>query len=387
MFTRPLSDLRLASSPLLLWALVACAGAKEEDPPVEPPRDSRVEGDSKADDSAVDDSATDDSGDSTADDSEDSKVDDSAADDSAADDSAADDSDAGPVDADNDGFFGDLDCDDSNADAHPGAYERCDDGVENDCDGAMDCADSSCASASVCLEDCADGLDNDLDALIDCEDGDCATASACVEDCTDGVDGDGDSFVDCLDDDCWASCGVKVTNKLHGGALTYTHTLWNYSDITWGSSFTGTTIVGEARSLSGSIELSGPDGVIQCPWSVPRAEFLLERQTERSLYNETSSTSNAYWPIITSTAYHVADSVILGAGCPLPGDAVLPARIIGASMPSSVGGLEQLYSSGGPWYSGEATVLFSGHYYYKTTTHRYRMEIPVLNPTTAHWSP
>ena len=312
---------------------------------------------------------------------------DSAAEDSAAEDSAAEDSDETPQDLDEDGYAADTDCDDGDRDVHPGADEGCADGLDNDCDGAMDCADTACAMKAACDEVCTDGLDNDQDALIDCEDGDCATFAACAEDCSDGVDGDGDSLVDCLDDDCWASCGVTITSQLYGGRLSYTHTVWRYSDVTWGSSYTGTTLVGEARSLSGSIELSGPDGVTQCRWAAPRAEFWLRRQTERSLYNETGSASDSIWPIITSSGAHVADSVTLAPGCPLPSDAVLPARILGASAPTSVGGLQQLTFTGGVWYSGEATVIFSGHHGGKTTTHEYVMEIPSLNPVTARWSP
>ena len=41
------------------------------------------------------------------------------------------------MDADGDGATADVDCDDSDASAHPGAQEACD-GVDNDCDGAVD---------------------------------------------------------------------------------------------------------------------------------------------------------------------------------------------------------------------------------------------------------
>ncbi|MBN2799316.1 MAG: hypothetical protein JXX28_09240 [Deltaproteobacteria bacterium] len=41
------------------------------------------------------------------------------------------------VDLDGDGVLSDLDCDDTDADAHPGADERCD-GVDNDCDAEID---------------------------------------------------------------------------------------------------------------------------------------------------------------------------------------------------------------------------------------------------------
>ena len=38
----------------------------------------------------------------------------------------------------------DVDCDDGNAEVHPGAVEACGDGLDNDCGGAGDGADPDC---------------------------------------------------------------------------------------------------------------------------------------------------------------------------------------------------------------------------------------------------
>ncbi len=48
------------------------------------------------------------------------------------------------LDADQDGFPADMDCDDSNAAINPGRPENCSDMIDNDCDGAIDAADSGC---------------------------------------------------------------------------------------------------------------------------------------------------------------------------------------------------------------------------------------------------
>ena len=59
--------------------------------------------------------------------------------------------------------------------------ETCDDGKDNDGDGATDCADTECKSTPACAEDCSDGKDNDLDDAIDCKDSDCDGAIECKD--------------------------------------------------------------------------------------------------------------------------------------------------------------------------------------------------------------
>ncbi|MEN9785446.1 MAG: hypothetical protein RLZZ299_710, partial [Pseudomonadota bacterium] len=89
------------------------------------------------------------------------------------------------------------------------AETRCEDGIDEDLDGASDCDDADCDGAAACApaEDCADGVDNDLDGGIDCDDTDCGAAGACgprPEACGNGVDDDGDGGADCADTDCAA---------------------------------------------------------------------------------------------------------------------------------------------------------------------------------------
>ncbi|NCG19498.1 MAG: hypothetical protein GWP91_10870, partial [Rhodobacterales bacterium] len=80
----------------------------------------------------------------------------------------------------------------------------CDDGIDNDVDGAIDCLDPDCDGVGPCVEAiCDDGLDNEGDGQIDCADADCGWFPGCGEyDCFDGVDNDGDFLIDCLDPDC-----------------------------------------------------------------------------------------------------------------------------------------------------------------------------------------
>jgi hypothetical protein len=131
----------------------------------------------------------------------------------------------------------------------------CDDGIDNDCDGAIDCVDPDCAADPICdpgnlieFPFCFDGLDNDGDGLFDCADRtDCdnvSDTSTCgvgvcaaigiqtcnnglLEDtcapgtptqpgmemtCDDGLDNDCDGFTDEADTDC-TNCGQYTTRK------------------------------------------------------------------------------------------------------------------------------------------------------------------------------
>ena len=68
-------------------------------------------------------------------------------------------------------------------DVVPPDPEVCDDGADNDGDGAVDCDDSDCAGTAACPVDmpevCDDGADNDGDGAVDCDDSDCEGNAAC----------------------------------------------------------------------------------------------------------------------------------------------------------------------------------------------------------------
>ena len=86
-------------------------------------------------------------------------------------------------DLDNDGFAGDVDCEDTNPEVNPGALDLCGDGIDNDCDGVID--------GEVC-----DGYDNDCDGLVDegdpaalCGEGEVCVLSECKPACKDECEG------------------------------------------------------------------------------------------------------------------------------------------------------------------------------------------------------
>ena len=106
-----------------------------------------------------------------------------------------------PTDADGDGYAEEDDCDDTNADIHPGQPENCD-GVDENCNGVIDegFGDSDSDGIADCIdsEDC-DGVDNDGDGDIDEDfadaDGDGVADCLGTEECN-GKDDDGDGEID-----------------------------------------------------------------------------------------------------------------------------------------------------------------------------------------------
>ncbi|MCB9530027.1 MAG: hypothetical protein H6701_16855, partial [Myxococcales bacterium] len=88
--------------------------------------------------------------------------------------------------------------------------EICDNGVDDDGDGAVDCEDLGCAFDPACPilgdEICDNNLDDDDDGDVDCDDEDCFLDPNCLigpeEICDNGQDDDGDDAIDCADADC-----------------------------------------------------------------------------------------------------------------------------------------------------------------------------------------
>ena len=129
----------------------------------------------------------------------------------------------GPVDADQDGFLSDIDCDDTNASIFPRADEICD-GLDNDCDGLTDDDDDSVdlETARPWYADVdEDGFGNPDVSVVSCspppgavaEAGDCNDASAAIRpDATevcDTIDNDCDELVDDDDDSVDLSTGSR----------------------------------------------------------------------------------------------------------------------------------------------------------------------------------
>jgi hypothetical protein len=119
------------------------------------------------------------------------------------------------------------DCADEQCVGTPECTEVCNNGLDEDQDGAADCADNDCDGALNCIlnsnEICNNGTDDDNDGKIDCLDESCATAANCVqnltEDCDNNDDDDNDGLTDCQDQDCFGApnCEQTFTENCNNG--------------------------------------------------------------------------------------------------------------------------------------------------------------------------
>jgi hypothetical protein len=97
----------------------------------------------------------------------------------------SEDTEGNATDDDGDGYLSTEDCDDLDPAIHPGAAELCDDAVDNDCDGKADCSDKrDCGKQPVCSDDGGGGGPGPPSE---------------PEICDDGLDNDGDGKTDCAD--------------------------------------------------------------------------------------------------------------------------------------------------------------------------------------------
>ncbi len=136
---------------------------------------------------------------------------------------------ADDYDADGDGYrsadraYGD-DCDDADPDVHPGAVDDAVDGVDTDCDGVdgEDAPDDEPADTGDAEEDPFVDADGDgHPAGSDCDDHDPGAFPGNTEACSDGVDNDCDGLVDGEDGSCKGSqarCGCAAGGGAPTGA-------------------------------------------------------------------------------------------------------------------------------------------------------------------------
>ncbi|PLX93588.1 MAG: hypothetical protein C0619_04260 [Desulfuromonas sp.] len=97
------------------------------------------------------------------------------------------------------GECGPVDCNDDNPAINPASAERCEDGIDNNCDGLTDGQDEqACPAPPSCTDADADNFfaEADCNTVQDCNDNDNLTFPGATELCGDAIDNDCDGSVD-----------------------------------------------------------------------------------------------------------------------------------------------------------------------------------------------
>jgi hypothetical protein len=148
------------------------------------------------------------------------------------------------ADADGDGFDSSVDCDDNNAWAYPGAFEECNNGIDNNCNGVID---EGCNGDTLSVDYDGDGYD----ATLDCDDNNPWVNPGAVEECNNGIDNDCDGMIDedCGGTGCTADIVLMTDSMLNGAGNSFEVWVINATDPN-GTTFLWTT--GDGNTLTGA---------------------------------------------------------------------------------------------------------------------------------------
>jgi len=148
------------------------------------------------------------------------------------------------TDADGDGFDSSVDCDDNNAWAYPGAFEECNNWIDNNCNGVVD---EGCNGDSTFVDTDGDGFP----AFADCNDNDPYVNPGAIEECNNGIDNDCDGMIDedCGGLDCSANIILLTDSVLNGAGNAYEVWVINATSLS-GNTFVWNT--GDGNTLTGA---------------------------------------------------------------------------------------------------------------------------------------
>ena len=148
------------------------------------------------------------------------------------------------VDADGDGYPAFADCNDNNPWVNPGAIEECNNGVDNNCDGTID---EGCNGDTTVVDYDADGYST----LVDCDDNNPYVNPGAFEECNNGIDNDCDGMIDedCGGVDCSANIVLLTDSALNGAGNAYEVWVINATNLA-GNTFVWST--GDGNTITGA---------------------------------------------------------------------------------------------------------------------------------------
>jgi hypothetical protein len=149
------------------------------------------------------------------------------------------------VDADGDGYDSSVDCNDNNQWVNPGEIEECGNGVDNDCDGLVD---EGCGGDTTSIDNDNDGFS----ANVDCNDANPWAYPGAFEECNNGVDNDCDGLIDedCGGSSCDANIYLVTDSMMNGSTTPFVVWVVNVTDPSTNAQYMWST--GDGGSMTGA---------------------------------------------------------------------------------------------------------------------------------------